>query len=388
MILLIIGLLLFIGLVVVHEWGHFIMARKNGVEAEEFSIFFPPRIFSRPTKAGWRFSIGLLPLGGYVKLKGEHDSDTTEGSFGAASLWAKTQIMAAGVVLNFIVAYLLLVLVALVGMPKLVNHQFTIASDTQVVQNEIFMSYIEPHSPASQAGLQSSDRLVGYKLPGSNTLHPVEQATELHDVTHRYAGQSVTFVLDRHGQLIAKTVHLRSNAAVAKSQQTATPKGNLGVAPSELTLRRSTWSAPIVAGGLMGQFTALTFQGLGKAVAGLGGIVAGGVTGNTTARQHAQTQASSQVGGPVAIYFVLKSGTVLGYQYMLFIIAIISLTLAIMNILPIPALDGGRLWLTLASRAIGKPLTARAEEAITAAGFVLLMGLIVLISVVDVKRFF
>ena len=151
---------------------------------------------------------------------------------------------------------------------------------------------------------------------------------------------------------------------------------------------RSTWSAPIVAGGLMGQFTALTFQGLGKALAGLGGIIAGGVSGNHVARENAQTEASNQVSGPVGIFFILKSGSTLGYQYMLFIIAIISLTLAIMNILPIPALDGGRLWLTLITRGIKRPLQPKTEEIINATGFFVLIGLIILISVVDVHRFF
>src|SRR5882757_6967064 len=97
-LLFILGLVLFIGLVIAHEWGHFIMARRNGVEVEEFGLFFPPRLFKHKTKGGWNFTINLLPLGGFVKLKGEHDSDTDKGSFGAASIGAKTKIMAAGVV--------------------------------------------------------------------------------------------------------------------------------------------------------------------------------------------------------------------------------------------------------------------------------------------------
>lgn len=389
MILLIIGLLLFIGLVVVHEWGHFIMARRSGVEVEEFSIFFPPRLFKRQTKSGWLFSIGLLPLGGFVKLKGEHDSDEDPGSFGAASVWAKTKIMAAGVVMNFVTAFVLLMVVAWLGMPQLVSHQFTVKRDTTIAKNDIYLSYIEPGSPAARAGFVPTDQLVGYKAPGSTQLHRVKRADDLAKITDRYAGQRLTFVVrQKNGQREAKTVTLRTDAVVRASLKTDHPKGHLGVQPSELTLQRSTWSAPIVAGGLMGQFTALTFQGLGKALAGLGGIIAGAVTGNSHARQHAQTEASSQVSGPVGIFFVLKSGSILGYQYMLFVIAIISLTLAVMNILPIPALDGGRLWLTLASRAVGKPLSASAEEVINAIGFVILIGLIIVISIVDVRRFF
>lgn len=388
MILLIVGLLLFIGLVVIHEWGHFIAARRSGVVAEEFSIFFPPRIFSRKMKGDWRFSIGLLPLGGFVKLKGEHDTDTEAGSYGAAPLWAKTKIMAAGVVMNFVVAFFLLIIVALLGMPRLVDNQYTVATDTKIVKNDVYLGYVESDSPASKAGLQSTDRLVGYRVPGSSTLHTVKRAADLSAVTDRYAGKKITFVVERKGDRLARTVQLRTDAVVAASMKTNNPKGHLGVEPSELTLQRSTWSAPIVAGGLMGQFTGLTFEGLGKALAGLGGILAGAVSGNTHARQNAQSEASSQVAGPVGIFFVLKSGSILGYQYMLFIIAIISLTLAIMNVLPLPALDGGRLWLTLISRAFGKPLSASVEETVNAVGFIVLIGLIIVISIVDVRRFF
>src|SRR5665213_1439765 len=111
-LLFVVGIILFIGLVVVHEFGHFIMARRNGVEVEEFGIFFPPRLYKHKTKSGWIFSINALPLGGFVKLKGEHDTDTAKASFGAASLLAKSEIMAAGVVMNLITALVLLTILA------------------------------------------------------------------------------------------------------------------------------------------------------------------------------------------------------------------------------------------------------------------------------------
>jgi len=175
---------------------------------------------------------------------------------------------------------------------------------------------------------------------------------------------------------------------VDASLKTDNPKGYLGVVPQSYTLQRSTWSAPIVAGGLAVQYTALTFQGLGHALGGLGSLIAGAATGNNVARENGQSVASSQVSGPVGIFFILKTGSALGYQFMLLIIAIISLTLAIMNILPIPALDGGRLWITLIARAFKRPLSARTEEIVNATGFVLLIGLVILITIVDVNRFF
>jgi regulator of sigma E protease len=144
----------------------------------------------------------------------------------------------------------------------------------------------------------------------------------------------------------------------------------------------------VVGAGLIGQFTKLTFQGLGKAVAGVGKIIAGAVTGNSQARENGQQQASSQVSGPVGIFVILKDGSVLGFNFILLVIAIISLTLAIMNILPIPALDGGRLWLTLITRAIKRPLSPQREEIINASGFLFLMALMLVITIVDVRRFF
>jgi regulator of sigma E protease len=376
-LILIAGIILFIGLVVVHEYGHFIAARRNGVEVEEFGIFFPPRLYKKKMKGGWDFTINALPLGGFVKLKGEHDSDTELGSFGAASLSAKTKIMAAGVLMNLAAALLLFTFLALAGMPKLVDNQFTVKSDTRVSAHKLLISYVEPGSPAAHAGLKQGDQLLGYGKPADLTGY-----------THKHAGQTVQVAYKRDGRSHTVAAQLRSKVEVSASQKTASPKGYLGIVPSEYSLQRSTWSAPIVAVGFSAQVTALTFQGLGHAVAGLGSIIAGAVTGNTAARQHGQTDASSQVSGPVGIFVILKDGSLLGYQFMLLIIGIISLTLAIMNILPVPALDGGRLWITLFTRGIKKPLSPRNEEIINAAGFFVLISLIILITVVDVKRFF
>ncbi|MBC7546999.1 site-2 protease family protein [Candidatus Saccharibacteria bacterium] len=388
-LLLVIGIFLFIGLIVAHEFGHFIAARRNGVQVEEFGIFFPPTLYKRKMRGGWNFTINALPLGGFVKLKGEHDSDTAPGSFGAASLWAKTQIMAAGVIMNLVIALLLLTFLALIGMPKLVNNQFTVASDTKVTKSEVLATYVEPNSAAAKAGIQTRDTIISIGQVGKPATK-VTSVTGLTHLTKSLAGKQVLVSYSHKGVTKSSTVTLLTSSVVDKSKNTDNPKGYLGLSgPAEFTLQRSTWSAPVVAVGFSAQITKLTFQGLGKAVAGLGSIVAGTVTGNSQARTHGQSKASSQVSGPVGIYFVLQTSSQLGFQFMLLIIAIISLTLAIMNILPIPALDGGRLWITLVTRGIFKrPLSPAREEAINASGFVGLLLLIVVISIVDVKRFF
>ncbi|HET9098164.1 MAG TPA: M50 family metallopeptidase [Candidatus Saccharimonadales bacterium] len=401
-LILILGIILFISLVVIHEFGHFITARRNGVVAEEFGIFFPPRLYSRKMKGGWTFSINLLPLGGFVKLKGEHDTDTEQGAYGAASLWAKTKIMAAGVFMNLLVALVLLTILAVVGIPKIIPNQFTIANDTKVSSQKVLIGQVEANSPAAKAGLHPQDILTGIGKPGQHPVS-VSNASKLPELTKRFAGQKVDVYYQHDGTSKMSTTTLVSAQAVTASQKAYEkeiqntkldcaainlPKGYLGISPTQYTIQRSTWSAPVTAIGLSAQVTALTFQGLGHAIGGLGSLIAGFVTGNNTARSNGQCAATSQVAGPVGIFVILKDGSNLGLAFMLFIIAIISLTLAIMNILPIPALDGGRLWLTLITRAINRPLSARREELINATGFIILICLIILITIVDVQRFF
>jgi regulator of sigma E protease len=371
-VLLIVGLLLFVGLVVVHEFGHFLVARRNGVDVEEFGIGFPPRAWKRKTKSGFVFSLNWLPIGGFVKLKGEHDADTHPGSFGAASTWAKAKIMLAGVGMNLIAAFVLLTILAWAGMPQLVDNQFTVKSDTHITKQEVLVGYVENHSPAQQAGLQQRDHLMRLGTPQAS--QQIAAADQLPSLTKKFAGQKVTLVYQRNGQMHTTTVQLRTAQEVSASQKTKNPKGYLGISPTEYSLQRSTWSAPVVALGLIKQFTILTFQGLGTAVSAL-------FHGDTA-------KASQQVSGPVGIVVLLRDGSLLGYQFVLLIIAIISLTLALMNVLPIPALDGGRLFLLLAARVVGKPLTEGMEERVVGIGFAFLMLLIVLITIVDVKRFF
>lgn len=397
--LLIVGLILFIGLVVTHELGHFWAARRDGVEVEEFGIFFPPRIWKKRMKGGYDFSVNLLPLGGFVKLKGEHDSDKGKGTYGAASTGTKVRIMLAGVAVNLITALVLFTALAWLGMPRLIDNQFTVKSDTHVVQSKVLVSYIEPNSPAAKAGLKLRDQITTISgdtdlcdpgdlcVVGNEPARQVHSTQDLHNATAAYAGKPVKITYFRDGKQATAVAQLRTKAEVDASLKTNNPKGNLGIQPVEFAMQRSTWSAPVVAVGLSAQLTTLTYQGLWHALSGLGGIVAGFFTGNHAARENAQTAASSQVSGPVGIFVVLKDGSLLGYQFMLLIIAVISLTLAIMNVLPIPALDGGRLFVTIISRLFRKQISPGAEEAIYGAGFAGLMLLIVLITIVDVKRF-
>lgn len=384
-LLLVVGLVLFIGLVVVHEFGHFIMARRGGVSVEEFGIGFPPTIWKKRIKSpkgAFKFTINALPLGGFVRLKGEHDADKSPGSFGAAPLMTKVKIMVAGVLMNLITAVVLLTALALIGLPKLIDNQFTVKRDTKVVKDEILVGFVEAGSPAAKAGLQAGDQLLNIQANGHTTA--ITSATNLPALTKSLAGQQASVTIKRGGVERQLPVTLRASDEATKDGN----KAYLGIANSEYAVQRSTWSAPVVALGLSAQVTKLTLSGFVNAIKGLGSTIAGVLTGNSKARQAGQSRATEQVGGPVAIFFILQSGAHEGLIAVLLILAIISLTLAIMNVLPIPALDGGRLFVTLLFRAMRRPLRQNTEDLIHGLGFVILILLFLLITIVDVKRFF
>lgn len=393
--LLIVGLILFVGLVVAHELGHFIVARRNGVEAEEFGIGFPPKVWKRRIKSekgDYDLTINALPLGGFVKLKGEHDADTHKGSFGAASLGAKSRIMLAGVAVNFVLALVILTIVAITGMPKIITEaslgeeQFTVASDTQIIRNDVLLGYLEPDSPAADAGLELGDQLLSVRVQDGETVELADSAT-LPGITSNNPGEALEIVYKRGGETRQTTAQLRTTEEVEASRDTDQPKGYLGIALTDFATQRSTWSAPIVAVGLSGQLTKLTLQGIWSALKGLGSLIAGTVTRNDAARDSGHAAATEQVSGPVGIFMILKQGTERGFGFVLFITGIISLTLAIMNVLPIPALDGGRFYMVLISRGIFKrPLSQKMEERIVGSAFLALMLLFVLITIVDVGR--
>ncbi len=385
MTLLIVGLILFVLLVVVHEYGHFLIAKRNGVEVEEFGVGFPPKLYGKKMGKGifeGYYTINLLPLGGFVRLKGEHDADKRKGAFGSVSTKAKLRIMLAGVAVNLVAALVLFTIVAWVGMPQVVDNQFTVKSDSKTIRADVLAGYVDEGSPAAKAGLQGGDKIISIAGEKLNTKEELRRAAK------ENAGKTVLVMYARKGQEVATKTTLNTVKEVEASLKTDNPKGYFGVVPSEYKLVQSTWSAPIVAVGLSVQFTKLTLQALAGAIANLFKAFGSAATGHGTEAKQEAAKASENVAGPVGIFVVLKQGASLGYQFTLFVIALISLTLAIMNALPIPALDGGRAAVMLAFRAAKRPLKQRTEELIHGIGFASLLVLFVLITIVDVRRFF
>jgi regulator of sigma E protease len=373
---IIVGVLILVFLVTVHELGHAILARRNGVVVEEFGIGFPPRAWEKKLKNGVLFTLNWLPLGGFVKLQGEHDAANKNGDYGAATFWQKTRILLAGVLINWFVAVLLLTVLAWTGLPKILPNQFSVASDTTLIKKPIELSLVTADSPADKAGLKVGDQIM--RFDGRT----IASSRELSAATEENKGGTVEIIYTRGGVEKSVQTTLRADSK----------DGYLGVATNQRELIQASWSAPIVGVVTTAQFTQVTLQGLGTL---LGDFVKGialqfSLDGETReAAGKSLEKAGNSVAGPIGILgTIFPAAEQAGLTQLIFLTAVISLTLAVMNALPIPALDGGR-WFTMALfRLLKKPLTKEIEEKIQGVGFMILMGLIVVVTIADVGKLF
>ena len=381
---IIIGLIVLTLLVAAHELGHAIVARRNGVIVEEYALGFPPKVIGKKVKKSFlgknvEYRINWLPLGGYVRMKGEYDASNKKGDSGADSYWAKTKILFAGVAVNWLVAALILTVLAWIGLPKIIDNQFSINGDSRTVilePGEVSIASVVSKSIAEKNDIKTGDKLIRVNN------QKVESAATVSRLIKESSDNSnkITIEIERSGNKITKV------APIGKGEK-------LGIAMGERKAREmlySTWSAPIVGMGTTLQFTGMTFTGVGNI---LGKLVTGIVdkfNSSEIVRNGASqklNEVSQSVTGPVGILGVIfpQAGQ-MGLQMILFLAAIISISLAVMNVLPIPALDGGR-WLVMTIYKLrGKVLTKESEENIQAIGMIILLALMAVITYLDFTK--
>jgi regulator of sigma E protease len=373
---IIIGLLILVFLVTVHELGHAIVSKRNGVVVEEFGIGFPPRAWGKKLKNGTIFTLNWLPLGGFVKLQGENDAADKKGDYGSATLFKKTKILFAGVLANWLIAVVLLTILALVGLPKVLPDQFSVPGDTRTVTQPVEILDLTPGYPADKAGLKDGDsiiRFAGQNVPTVDSL--------LHQIKNN-EGKNVSVVYNRNNSLFSVDVKLKNSGS----------KEIFGVGLGQREEVKASWSAPIVGIGTTAQFTWVTLQGVGNLVGGLVHGLVLQLSPDNLVRKQASAElktVSAGVAGPVGIIgTIFPTAEQAGPVQLVFLTAIISLSLAVINILPIPALDGGRWALMVIYRLMKKTLTKENEERIQTIGFTILMGLVILVTIADVAKLF
>lgn len=343
-------------LVLAHEFGHFIVAKRAGCRVDEFGFGFPPRLF------GWRrgetlYSVNLLPLGGFVKIKGEQGEDEQDSdSFAHKPARTRLAILAAGVAMNLLVAIVLMQIVMGIGARRIIDERVT--ASARVRDHKIEVVNVLPDSPAAQAGVQTGDLLLSVEgLQGQASV------TSLRDA------------LQNQPRMVRKVVFQRGSETkeynIAAYKIPEINQYGFGVALLETGIVSYPWYVAPWKGITETWFIAAeTFKSFGNLIAGL---VRGQPVG-------------AQLAGPVGIAVLTREVASLGLIQLMQFIALLSVNLAIINFLPIPALDGGRALFVVIEKIRGRKVRAQLEAVVHMIGFVVLLGLIILVTYRDIVR--
>ena len=343
-------------LVILHELGHFFAAKKFGVNIEEFGIGLPPRLFGK--KYGQTmYSVNALPIGGFVRMEGEEKRSNSPRSFSKKPLWQRFCIVAAGVFVFWVIAvFIFTFLGATYGIPTAIPD-----SQENVANPHVRIIGIANDSPAEKAGLQAGDTILNF---ADQTISKVSQIQELSGL---YAGQQVSLQIQRGKELLPVTVTPR--------EMPPTGEGPIGIALTRAGLVQYSWVEAPVQGVLRTwQITSSIFEMFGILISRL----AGGEG----------LPAGAQISGPVGVIDLLKNSLALGVPSFLSFVAVISVYLAIFNTIPIPALDGGRMFFILLEGVRRRPLPEKLEQRLILISFLVLIPLILWVTVGDLKRLF
>jgi len=366
-------------LVLVHELGHFLVARYFKVACEEFGIGFPPRIIGIYKKQGkWVkvfgskevtdndpgstvISLNLIPLGGFVKIKGENDNGNHESdSFAVQAAWKRALILSAGVLMNVVLAWFIFV-IALSGPGLPEGYDASKAADKNYSDPRIQITSVVPKSPAEKAGIKAGDIILSID-------NKVFQSTdEIQAFVSQKKGVNLNYQIKRGQTEITKNV---TPEEIAFSSAESKVVG-IGIQIDHIATVRYPWYRSIyhamimvwillvmITTGLLKFFSQL-FQG---------------------------QSVGESVAGPVGIFGITGQMVDLGWAYVLQFTAALSLNLAVLNILPIPALDGGRLFFLLIEKIRGKAMNRDLEAMFNTAFFFLLILLVVVVTFMDISK--
>ena len=412
---IVVGLFVLMFLIVSHEFGHFLAARRNGVTVKEFGIGFPPRLKAwlrvedkKTGKKSWKklekkdwdkdqkslvFTINALPIGGFCAMDGESDADERPGTFGAASYWQKTKILFAGVTMNWLVAFLILTVLCWTGLPTLLNNQFSIKSDERVeIIEPVVVSEVLEGSPAEAAEFQPGDQILAVstqEITDNSAVTFVSTSDDVINFNNAHPGETVYY-------LVISTAWPDVSGAPKVIPVTLNSEGSkylLGVIMNYGEVKHHyTWSAPVVAAGLTVQLTGETYKGLWNLLVNLVTGAARQVNLDKSVREEGLEQISEATEGVSGIVGIIggyfPNIVSKGPTYTLVLAAIISVSLACMNVLPIPALDGGRWLMITLARLKHKKLSQETEQRVVARAFVFLLILRAIITVMDIVRLF
>ncbi|HPD55723.1 MAG TPA: RIP metalloprotease RseP [Smithellaceae bacterium] len=343
-VIVLLGVLIFF-----HELGHFLAARLGGVGVTKFSLGFGPKIIGRKIGAT-EYVLSLIPLGGYVKLVGESDTDKLSPqeekiSFARQPVWKRILIVFAGPFFNFLLAVIIFTSVYIYGVPALGN----------------IVGEVQKDSAAYQAGIQNGDKIIS--IDGK----PIRYWDDIRPIIAQSQGKPLEIVLHRQDK--EKTVVVEP-----KLSKTSNILGEeveaylIGVSPSDnfITERRNLWQASAIGLEKTWQFCKLTVIVIGKMIVG--------------------DVSPKNLGGPIFIAQAAGAVAKEGFIPFLFLMALLSVNLAVINLFPIPILDGGHIMFNLIELARGKPMTPKWQGIFQQIGFIFLILLMIFVVMIDLDR--
>lgn len=347
-----------IGLIALHEFGHFILAKKFGVKVEEFGIGYPPRLFGK--KFGETiYSINLLPFGAFVKMPGETERADDHRSFSAQPVGKRALIAFGGVLSFWVIAAVLFSIVFNLGTPIAISDE----ENSNLIEPKVQIATIAADSPAAKAGIKPGDAIVNIKYQISNVK--IDKVRQVQEFTNTYLGQEVILTIERGKEVF--------DVKLAPRISPPAGEGPMGVALVRTAIKSYPWySAPWQGIMTTGKMTLAVIQGYSQAIGNMIRGVPSGV----------------QIMGPVGIFHLFTQASQLGINYFLQFIGMIAIYVALFNILPIPSVDGGKLLFLGIEAVKRKPVSQKIEQNVSAFFFGLLILLMILVTIKDISRLF
>lgn len=350
-------ILIFSLLVLAHEWGHYYSAKRVGIKVEEFGLGLPPRMAG--IKRGETiYSINWIPFGGFVKYTEGDESSTNKRAFINKSIWQRALVVVAGVLMNFFVAFVVLMIGFWASMPPLVTAPEQYVEDPTKINSKVIVLEIEEASPAEMAQLQLGDYIIGSGDVRFNSVDDFKVFLE------NKANQAVSFTVERSGEEVVLSITPKLN-----------DEGNVVVGVwIDRAIEKVNyiwWKVPWLA---LQETVRLT------------GIIAVAIA-NFVFRLFTTASIPAELAGPVGIAKITADLLHLGWLKILQFMVFLSLNLAIINLVPFPALDGGRLlFIIIEALRGGRKLPQRIEGAIHSVGFMLLLLLLLVVTFRDIFK--